>query len=131
MSRRVLLVDDDLEIREFLAVLLETEGFDPVPVARASEALAAAEKSELSAVLLDIAMPDLDGLDLCRRLRAQGFRAPILVISARPGAELARKAHEAGADDFVRKPFENADLLEKIRALIGRNGETGAKDGRS
>jgi DNA-binding response OmpR family regulator len=129
MSRRVLLVDDDLEIREFLTVLLETEGFDPLPVTRADEALAAVDQTDLAAVLLDIAMPDLDGLDLCRQMRSKGVRAPILVISARPGAELVRKAQEAGADDFIRKPFENAELLGRIRSLIRKKDESGAYDG--
>jgi DNA-binding response OmpR family regulator len=123
MTRRVLLVDDDHEIRQFLAILLELEGFDPLPVTRAEEALAVAERTELSAVLLDIAMPDLDGLELCRRLRKKGLRAPILVISARPGSELARKAAEAGADDFIRKPFENAELIQKVRSCIEKKSQ--------
>ncbi len=118
MDGCVLLVDDDLEIRQFLTVLLELEGFSPMPVTRADEALAAVGKAEIAAVLVDIAMPDLDGLELCRRMRAKGLRAPILVISARPGSELSRKSIEAGADDFIRKPFENTELIRKIRTLI-------------
>ncbi len=123
MAGRVLLVDDDMEIRQFLATLLELEGFEPFPVTRAQEALAAADEGGIAAVLLDIAMPDLDGLELCRRLRAKGVRAPILVVSARPGPELARKAVEAGADDFIRKPFENSELIERIRAWMAKRAQ--------
>jgi DNA-binding response OmpR family regulator len=70
------------------------------------------------AVLLDIAMPDVDGLELCRRMRSNGYPGPILIISARPGADLPRKADEAGASGFVRKPFDNAELISRLRALL-------------
>ncbi len=113
---RVLLVDDDPEICQFLATLLELEGMEPVVAADAEAALRATAGA--SAILVDVAMPRVDGLELCRRMRAAGVRAPILVVSARPGADLPRKASEAGADDFVRKPFENADLVARIRRWI-------------
>jgi DNA-binding response OmpR family regulator len=60
-------------------------------------------------------MPEVDGLELCRRLRARGLAAPILVVSARPGEELHRRALEAGADEFIRKPFDNTELLARLR----------------
>ncbi|HEX9289803.1 MAG TPA: response regulator [Anaeromyxobacteraceae bacterium] len=116
----VLLVDDDPEICQFLAMLLELEGFTPVSASRADEALAIARRDAPAAVLVDVAMPDVDGLELCRRLRAGGLSAPILVVSARPGQELLRRAAEAGADEFIRKPFENAELVEKLRGWIAR-----------
>ncbi len=118
MSPRVLLVDDDAEICEFLATLLELEGMAPEIATTAPEALAALPRA--NAVLLDVAMPDVDGLELCRRIRAAGFRGPVLVVSARPGPGLPRKALEAGADDFVRKPFDNAELVGRIRGLLAR-----------
>ena len=114
----VLLVDDDPEICQFLAMLLELEGFAPVSASRADEALALAARDPPAAVLLDVAMPDVDGLELCRRLRAGGFTAPILVVSARPGQELLRRAAQAGADEFIRKPFDNAELVERLRHWI-------------
>ena len=113
---RVLLVDDDPDICAFLATLLELDGFEPVVAPDADQALAAAEG--IAAVLVDVAMPRVDGLELCRRLRARGVRAPIVVVSARPGPDLPRRALEAGADDFVRKPFDNADLVARLRRLI-------------
>ncbi len=121
---RVLLVDDDADICEFLATLLELEGMKPAIAACPEEALEAARGA--AAVLLDVAMPGIDGLELCRRMRAAGVAAPILIMSARPGPELPRKAAAAGADDFVRKPFENADLVARLRRWIAARASTGA-----
>jgi len=114
----VLLVDDDPEICRFLSMLLEIEGYAPRVAGGAEEALAACDREAPAAILVDIAMPDMDGLQLCRTLRQRGVTCPILVISARPGHELTRKALEAGADEFIRKPFDNADLLARLRARI-------------
>lgn len=117
---RVLLVDDDAEICEFLATLLELEGLDPVVAEDAAAATRALPG--VSAVLVDVAMPGVDGLELCRRMRGTGFAGPILVVSARPGPDLPLKAADAGADGFVRKPFENAELVARLRALIAARG---------
>jgi DNA-binding response OmpR family regulator len=116
---RVLLVDDDPEIVQFLSMLLELEGYATQLVTRGEDALAACAAEQPAAVLVDVAMPGVDGLDLCRRLRAVGLGCPILVISARPGPDVARRALESGADDFIRKPFENADLLARLRHWLG------------
>jgi len=124
MAARVLLVDDDPEICQFLATLLEIEGYAPVTAAGAEEALAACAREAPAAVLLDIAMPDVDGLELCSLLRRRGVTCPILVVSARPGHELTRKALEAGADEFIRKPFDNADLLARLRARLAAPAAT-------
>lgn len=113
---RVLLVDDDAEICEFLATLLELEGMEPELALTPEDALARAPGS--AAVLVDVAMPRVDGLELCRRLRAGGYAGAILVVSARPSPELPRQAAAAGADGFVRKPFENAELVARLRALL-------------
>jgi DNA-binding response OmpR family regulator len=111
----VLLVDDDPEICQFLLMLLELEGFRPVSRTRADEALAFAASEVPAAVIVDVAMPDVDGFELCRRLRASRYRGPVLMLSARPGPELARRAAEAGADEFIRKPFDNAELVARLR----------------
>lgn len=116
MKATILLVDDDAEICEFLVTLLELEGMLTKVAHTAQEALAGL--SNTSAVLVDVAMPGVDGLELCRRMRAQGYTRPILVVSARPGPDLPRKAEEAGANGFVRKPFDNAELLSRIRAML-------------
>ncbi len=123
---QVLLVDDDPEICQFLAVLLELEGFAPVSATRAEEALALVARQPPAAVLVDVAMPEVDGLELCRLLRAGGLAAPILVVSARPGQELFRRSAQAGADEFIRKPFDNAELVERLRYWIARRGTGGS-----
>jgi DNA-binding response OmpR family regulator len=115
MGSRVLLVDDDPEICRFLTMLLELEGFEPVCATSADDALAAAAQDAPAAVLVDVAMPEVDGLELCRRLRARGLTAPILVVSARPGEELQQRALGAGADEFIRKPFDNSELVARLR----------------
>jgi len=115
VTARVLLVDDDAEICQFLETLLGLEGFETRVATSAAQAMAALPGAEV--VLLDVAMPDVDGLELCRRMRTAGFRGPILVVSARPGPDLPRKAAEAGASGFVRKPFDNAELVGRLRAL--------------
>lgn len=122
MANRVLLVDDDPEICRFLAMLLEIEGYAPQVADGAHQALAACAAEHPAAILVDIAMPGVDGLELCTLLRRRGVRCPILVVSARPGHELSRKAIEAGADEFIRKPFDNADLLSRLRSRIGVSG---------
>ncbi|HET7753429.1 MAG TPA: response regulator [Anaeromyxobacteraceae bacterium] len=118
----MLLVDDDPDIGRFLAMLLELEGFSPEVATRGEEAIAACERARPAAVLLDVAMPGLDGLELCRRLRGSGLDCPILVVSARPGSELGARALEAGADEFIRKPFDNADLLDRLRHHLSQRG---------
>jgi DNA-binding response OmpR family regulator len=116
VSPRILLVDDDAEICEFLVTLLELEGMKARVAHTAAEALDGLGQAD--AVLLDVAMPGLDGLELCRRMRASGYAQPILVVSARPGPDLPRKAAEAGANGFVRKPFDNAERVDRIRARL-------------
>jgi len=110
---RVLLVDDDLQICTFLATLLELEGMTPIVARRPEDALAGLAGT--AAVLLDVAMPGMDGLELCRRMRASGYAGPVIVVSARPGLDLPRRSLEAGANEFIRKPFENAELLARLR----------------
>jgi DNA-binding response OmpR family regulator len=119
-SQQVLLVDDDPEICQFLGMLLELEGFTPVSALRADEALATVARGAPAAALLDVAMPDVDGFELCRRLRTGGFAGPILVVSARAGAELPLRAAQAGADEFIRKPFDNAELVARLRHWIAQ-----------
>ncbi len=117
---RVLVVDDDPEIVTFLATLLELEGIESQV---ATSAAAAVEKLKLgvpSLVLLDIAMPDRDGLDLCRALKKdpRTREVPVFVVSARPGKDVVERALAAGAEEFIRKPFENHELIARIRERL-------------
>ncbi len=97
-------------------------GMAPTVATTCDEALAALPG--VAAALVDIAMPCVDGLELCRRMRRAGFGGPILIVSARPGPELPRKAVEAGASDFIRKPFENAELVARLRHHLGGQATT-------
>jgi DNA-binding response OmpR family regulator len=116
----ILLVDDDTEICQFLATLLELEGFDPRIATSAAEALGALSGAD--AILIDLAMPEVDGFELCRQIRREGFARPIMIVSARPGADLPAKAIAAGADEFVRKPFDNADLVARVWRHVQAQG---------
>ncbi len=119
---RVLLVDDDAQICAFLSMLLQLEGFSTVVAETADRALSHLSKEDFDLILLDIAMPDLDGIELCRRIKGdpRTREVPVVIVSARPGEEVIRRAKAAGADDFIRKPFENDELIAQIRRHSGR-----------
>ena len=118
---KVLLVDDDQEVLEFLHTLLEVEGFAAVLAGDASAALQALRDGDVRLILLDIAMPEVDGLQLCRQIKANPGTAgiPVVVVSARPGQHVEEEARAAGADDFMRKPFDNDELLSLLRERVG------------
>jgi CheY-like chemotaxis protein len=120
LRRRVLVVDDDPEIVTFLATLLELEGIDSTVATSAAAALEKLEHTVPNLVLLDIAMPDRDGLDLCRTLKKDPRTrdVPVFVVSARPGKDVVERALAAGAEEFIRKPFENQELIARIRGRI-------------
>jgi CheY-like chemotaxis protein len=117
---KVLLVDDDQEVLEFLHTLLEVEGFTAVMAGDASLALQALHDGEVRLVLLDIAMPEVDGLQLCRQIKSDPdfAKIPVVVVSARPGQHVEEEARAAGADDFMRKPFDNDELLGMLRERL-------------
>ncbi len=117
---RVLVVDDDPEIVTFLATLLELEGIESQVATSAAAALSLLERAVPNLVLLDIAMPDRDGLDLCRELKKdpRTREVPVFVVSARPGRDVVERALAAGAEEFIRKPFENQELIARIRERI-------------
>ena len=119
-SGRVLVVDDDPEIVTFLATLLELEGIESQVATSAAAALEKLRHGLPNLVLLDIAMPDRDGLDLCRELKKdpRTKAVPVFVVSARPGKDVVERAFAAGAEEFIRKPFENSDLITRIRGRL-------------
>ena len=114
---RVLVVDDDPEIVTFLATLLELEGIESQVATSAAAAMGILQHTLPNLVLLDIAMPDRDGLDLCRALKKdpRTREVPVFVVSARPGKDVVERALAAGAEEFIRKPFENTELIARIR----------------
>jgi DNA-binding response OmpR family regulator len=116
----VLLVDDDAAIRRSVAEGLELEGFSVVPASGGRAALAAAEQISPAVILLDIAMPDLDGLSVLRELRGRGDDVPVCILSARDEVDDRVRGLEAGADDYVVKPFALAEVAARLHALLRR-----------
>jgi len=122
-AERVLVVDDDLSLRRMLARTLTAEGFEVAVAADGGAALAAAERSAPDLIVLDVAMPGLDGLAVCRRLRTKGLRTPILMLTARDAVPDRVSGLEAGADDYLVKPFAIQELVARLRALARRHGD--------
>jgi two-component system response regulator MprA len=121
MSEALLVVDDDAPIRRMLARTLGAEGYDVEAVADGGAALAAVERSLPDAIVLDVTMPGVDGLAVTRRLRAKGLRVPILLLTARDALRDRVDGLDAGADDYLVKPFEVEELTARVRALLRRN----------
>ena len=121
----VLLVDDDAPIRRMLARTLTAEGYAVAAVGDGGAALAQVERSLPDVIVLDVAMPGLDGLAVTRRLRAKGLAVPILLLTARDALEDRVAGLDAGADDYLVKPFEAEELAARLRALLRRNRPPG------
>ena len=119
---RVLVVDDEPAVREVLERILKVEGFDVAVAADGHEAVQAQAAAPADAVLLDVLMPGLDGLEVCRRMRGGGDRTPVLMLTAREGVGDRVAGLEAGADDYLSKPFALEELLARLRALLRRSG---------
>jgi len=130
---RVLIADDDRAIRESLARALELEGYEVVAVVDGVQALTRIRRDAFDALLLDVMMPLVDGLGVCRVIRADGDRTPVLMLTARVETSDRVAGLDAGADDYLPKPFELDELLARLRALLRRavpaNGADGAERG--
>jgi two-component system response regulator MprA len=121
MSMRVLVVDDDSAVRDSLARTLRFEGHDVETAADGREAVAAVAAREPDAVILDVSMPVLDGLATCQQLRADGILVPVLMLTARDSVGDRVAGLDAGADDYLVKPFALQELLARLRALMRRS----------
>jgi DNA-binding response OmpR family regulator len=118
---RVLLVEDDAAIADPLARALKREGYDVDVFGDGPSALAGAELGA-DLVVLDLGLPGMDGLEVCRQMRAGGSDVPVLVLTARADEVDTVVGLDAGADDYVTKPFRLAELLARVRALLRRGG---------
>jgi DNA-binding response OmpR family regulator len=118
-SATILLVDDEESIQKLLTYPLEHEGFHVVQARDGEEALQRFEENAVDLVILDIMLPKLDGLEVCRRLRARSA-VPILMLTARDGIQDRVRGLDSGADDYLVKPFALAELLARVRALSRR-----------
>jgi two-component system, OmpR family, response regulator MprA len=116
----ILVVDDDAPIRRMLDRTLSAEGYEVETAADGGQALAAVERSAPDLLVLDVGLPGVDGLAVSRRLRAKGLAVPVLMLTARDSVPDRVAGLDAGADDYLVKPFATEELLARVRALLRR-----------
>jgi two-component system, OmpR family, response regulator MprA len=117
---RILVVDDDRSLRDALRRALGLADYEVETAGNGQQALGAAASATPDALVLDLGLPDMDGLEVCRRLRASGNRVPVLVLTARDAVSDRIDGLDAGADDYLVKPFDLGELKARLRALLRR-----------
>ena len=122
---RLLIVEDDAVAAEVLAKGLREHAYAVDVAVDGRAALERALMNEYDLIVLDIMLPEIDGLEVCRRIRKRGIAVPILMLTARGGIEQRVEGLDAGADDYLPKPFHFSELLARIRALLRRGPELG------
>jgi two-component system response regulator MprA len=125
---RILVVDDEPAVQHALFRALTLEHYDVAGAADGAEALERLDGTAYEAVILDIAMPRVDGLEVCRRMREAGDTTPVLMLTARGEVDDRVAGLDAGADDYLVKPFALRELLARVRALLRRAGEEDAEE---
>ena len=119
-AKRVLIVEDDAHIANLLRMHLRDEGYDVTPAASGDDGLRLLEENDWSALVLDLMLPGVDGLEICRRARAMTRYTPIIITSARASEVHRILGLELGADDYLAKPFSMLELVARIKALLRR-----------
>jgi|SRR5262245_15338309 DNA-binding response OmpR family regulator len=124
MKKHILVVDDEIGALTLIGIMLERGGFGVLKAKDAKSALSVLDESVPDLIILDVMMPGMDGIELCRviRQRAAMQKIPILILSARGDAESIIRGIEAGANDYLPKPILHHDLVSKVRAMLGQNG---------
>ena len=117
---RVMIVEDEPRMRALLVEVLTAEGHETVAVGEGMEALAVATRGEVDAAVIDVMLPGMDGFELCRHLRRHEVDMGVLLLTARAGLEDRVAGLDSGADDYLTKPFEAAELRARVRALLRR-----------
>ena len=126
---RVMVVDDDVTVREVVVTYLRAGGYDVVEAADGESALADLRDERADLVVLDLLLPGIDGLEVCRRIRAKGDDVPVIMLTAL-GSETDRVVGlERGADDYVTKPFSPRELVLRVESVLRRVGERGGVKG--
>src|SRR5579863_6441039 len=117
----VLIVDDEQSIRVSLRTILSNIGFEIVEAARGEEALSLVRTTQFDVVLLDINMPGIGGVEVCRMMRKKSARLPIIMLTVQGSEDRKVEALDAGADDYITKPFQLRELIARLRAAVRRN----------
>lgn len=128
MTKQILLVDDEEHILRLLDYHLGKEGFSTQLVTDGRKALTLAETEPFDFILLDIMLPQLDGIEVCKRLRAKGIKTPIMMVSAKSDEFDKVLALELGADDYLTKPFSPRELLARVKAILRRTSKEQQED---
>jgi len=128
VNGKLLVIEDDAHVRDAVTRALRYEGYEVHNAADGNEGLVRALEVEPDAILLDVLMPGTDGLTVCRRLRERGDQTPILMLTARHEVTDRVAGLDAGADDYLVKPFALEELLARLRALLRRTSVTGEQD---
>ena len=123
-ARRLLLVEDDRRLSQLLVRLLTAEGYDVVPVYDGQAGLHHGLTGRWDALVIDRTLPAMEGVDLVRRLRSRGITTPTMLLTARGTTEDRVEGLDAGAEDYVVKPFDSDELLARLRALLRRHSDT-------
>jgi len=121
-DQRVLVVEDEKNIREMIQFKLKDKGFDVTTAASGAEALLKAEEFKPHALILDVMLPDVDGFEVCRQLRAEGQDVGVLFLTARDTTDDKIRGLTLGGDDYMTKPFSLEELVARLRALLRRTG---------
>jgi len=127
-GRRIVIAEDDRAVRQSLERTLRLEGFDVTAVRTGAEAVEACADGAPDLVILDVMMPEMDGLTACRTLRTRTAELPILMLTARHEIGDRVAGLEAGADDYLVKPYASAELIARVRALLRRGSLSGSKE---
>ena len=120
MARQILVVDDEVGALTLIGIMLERGGFEVIKAHKAYEALDILQEMTPDLIVLDIMMPGMDGIELCRRIRARPATAitPVLILSVRGDSDAVEQGLEAGAQDFLSKPILHHDLVTKVRGML-------------
>jgi two-component system alkaline phosphatase synthesis response regulator PhoP len=126
--KRILLVEDDRNLAEGMILNLEAEGYEVFHIADGSEVIAEVNRGVFDLILLDIMLPGIDGLTICRKLRSEGHTLPILFVTARDQTDEKVAGILAGGDDYITKPFSIEELLARIKGIFRRQSWLSQKD---
>src|ERR1700677_2535971 len=126
---RVLVIDDELNIRELVQMALKFHGCAVTTGATGGDAIRLAETDQPDLIILDVMLPDIDGFEVCRRLRARGNEVPIIFLTARDATSESITGLTLGGDDYITKPFSVEALVARVRAVLRRARRQPGKDG--